>query len=72
MRCLTFQKIKKGEVVFEYGEKGELFYIIIKGACCVHIRNDKIKDWYNKYHTFKRLMHWRNNEFEQKVKIAQL
>ena len=46
--CFKFEVMEEGNDVFEYGERGELFYIIIKGICGVRIPNPKIKDWRNK------------------------
>lgn len=41
-----FQKVDKNENVFDIGDEGETFYIIIRGICSVLIRNPKIRDWY--------------------------
>ena len=47
MQCLSFEKYKKDEKVFEYGDSGQKFYIMFKGVCSVYIRNDQISDWYS-------------------------
>ena len=46
--CFKFEVINAGCNVFEYGDRGELFYVIIKGICGVRIPNPKIKDWRKK------------------------
>jgi hypothetical protein len=37
MRHIKIQCIDKGKVVFDQGEPGDKFYIILKGVCCVDI-----------------------------------
>ena len=46
--CFKFEVIDAGCNVFEYGDRGEHFYVIIKGICGVRIPNPKIKDWRKK------------------------
>jgi CRP-like cAMP-binding protein len=40
-----FVETKKGQNVFEYGESGELFYIIVKGTVGIMIPNPNIANW---------------------------
>ena len=41
-RCETFDI---GDNVITYGEKGDCFYVILKGVVSIHIPNPKIKNW---------------------------
>ena len=56
--CFKFEVMEEGNDVFEYGERGELFYIIIKGICGVRIPNPKIKDWRNKRQDYLSYLNW--------------
>jgi len=47
--CFKFQVMGAAEDVFLYGDRGETFYIIIKGIVGVRIPNPKIKDWKNSW-----------------------
>ena len=58
--CFRFQILETGDDVFLYGDRGETFYIIIKGLVGVRIPNPKIKDWKLKHEDFKRLRKWVN------------
>ena len=40
-----FEHVKAHHDVFKYGDPGEKFYIIIKGAVSVQVPNPKIKNW---------------------------
>lgn len=39
MQTFTFEAVSAGDNVFEYGDFGSTFYVIIKGTCSVLIRN---------------------------------
>lgn len=40
-QSLTYLKLPKGAIVFEYGTLGDLFYIILNGTVSVHVPNKK-------------------------------
>lgn len=56
--CFRFQVMGAAEDVFLYGDRGETFYIIIKGMVGVRIPNPKIKDWKNSWNQYKELTKW--------------
>lgn len=66
MNCFTLEKMKEGQNVFNIGDIGHTFYIIIKGTCSVLIRNTKIKEWYSDYKHYKDLLSWKKKEFDPK------
>ena len=45
VNCFKFDVRNQGENVFDYGDKGEHFYIIIKGMVGVFIPNPAIANW---------------------------
>lgn len=67
MQCFTFEQVKKNENVFEYGDIGNTFYVIIKGTCSVLVRNPQIRDWYFEYQNYRKLLEWKENIFDPKV-----
>lgn len=40
--CLIFEKCEENKNVFNYGDTGDYFYIIIKGVVTINIPNTKI------------------------------
>ena len=56
--CFRFQVMSAGEDVFLYGDRGETFYIMIKGMVGVRITNPKIKDWKNSWYQYNELTKW--------------
>jgi CRP-like cAMP-binding protein len=46
MACeLSLEEFKKGDVVINLGDKGNKFYIILKGIVSINKRNPLIADW---------------------------
>ena len=43
--AFRFELFEEHSDVFKHGDKGECFYVIIKGRVGVHIPNPKIKNW---------------------------
>lgn len=43
--AFRFEQFDEHTDVFKHGDKGESFYVIIKGRVGVHIPNPKIKNW---------------------------
>ena len=37
VNCLSFQEMKKGETVMEFGDVGNKFYLILQGEVEIHI-----------------------------------
>ncbi len=53
VQCLTYQTFKPGENVFEYGNQGDKFYMILSGEVSVLIPNPECRNfahWLQKYH----------------------
>ena len=67
-----FAEIKQYHNVFEYGDIGELFYMIIKGSVSILIPNAEIKRWDAQRKDLLRLRSWKADEFNQKLKKAKL
>lgn len=67
MTCCYFETIKEGENVFDYGDEGDKFYIIIKGTCSVLIRNPKIREWYHQWIQYQKLLAWKEDKFDRRV-----
>ena len=44
-RSLCYLELDEFENVFEYGENGDTFYIIIQGVVSIQLRNNSIKNW---------------------------
>lgn len=55
----TLQKLKKGSIVFNYGDDGDQFYIILKGAVTVQVRNQTLKNWKQQRLIYQRLLKWK-------------
>lgn len=72
MQCFTFSKVNGGQNVFELGDYGNTFFVIIKGVCTVLIRNPQINEWYSNRKYYKKLLAWKKEEFDHKVKEAKL
>ena len=49
---------QKGQNVIEYGEPGELFYIIVKGTVGIMIPNPSIQSWKRERKEFDQLEAW--------------
>ena len=64
-----FEKISPFKKLFNFGEKGEKFYVIIKGLLSVETKNPAIKHWYAERKYYLQLLDWRG-EFEKKIEIA--
>ena len=56
--CFKFEVADPGSNVFEYGDRGEHFFIIIKGICGVRIPNPKVKDWKKKRQDYLEDVDW--------------
>lgn len=54
--------------VINYGDVGDKFYIIFKGIVSVFIPNPSIKEWFTKRKHFLKLLKWKEEIFEIKVK----
>jgi signal-transduction protein with cAMP-binding, CBS, and nucleotidyltransferase domain len=46
-RCLNYEFFKKGENVFDWGNPGDKFYIILKGTVSVQVPTEKLKNKIN-------------------------
>ena len=50
---MKHQKMKKGQTVFNFGDFGSLFYMIIKGSVSVHVALEREYEMTN-----EELFHW--------------
>ena len=51
-KVLSIERFAPGEVIMNYGEKGDKFYVIVQGLALVRIPNPNIRNWRQK-HFFK-------------------
>jgi hypothetical protein len=58
----------KNEQVFKYGEKGEKFYIVVKGLLSVEIPNPSIKKWKAERKDYEQLLSWKK-DFDKKTEV---
>ena len=67
MQTFTFASCSAGDNVFEYGDQGSTFYVIIKGTCSVLVRNPQIREWYSDRKYYKRLVKWKEEKYDPKI-----
>ena len=65
---MKFFQSDPAQEVIRYKEKGEKFYVIIKGVVSVQIPNPLIKDRQQKYRYYQTLLQWKSEQFDPKVK----
>lgn len=65
---LKFQKCHGMTNVFNYGEAGDKFYIILRGVLSIITPNSTIKDRAVKFKDYQMLLEWKENEFDKKAK----
>lgn len=54
---LTLEKVKRNEIVFDYGVPGDKFYMILNGEVEVLLPNtDEIPDWKEKYALYQQVL----------------
>ena len=70
-RSLCFLELDEFENVFEHGDKGDTFYIIIQGLVSVQLPNNNIKNWSFARKEFLKLQKWKQNEFDPKAAFAE-
>ena len=70
-RSLCFLELDEFENVFEYGEIGDTFYIIIQGVVSIQLRNNNIKNWAYARKQYNKLLKWKELEFDPRVADAQ-
>ena len=68
--CLHLESISAMDKVINYGEKGDKFYIIIRGVVSVQIPNMSIKSWMHHRKEYDYLKEWKKNEYDVKVDKA--
>ena len=56
--------------VIKFGEIGDRFYIILKGACSVLIPNSSIVNRDDKLKELQKLKEWKEQEFDKRVSSA--
>ena len=64
---LDYLEIKKDENIIEYGDEGDLFYIILSGEVKVEVPNPNIKDWSWARSIYQSLYNWKKNVFDSNV-----
>ena len=68
---MHYEEVNYSEYVIRYGDKGDWFYLILKGVVSVEIPNPTIKNWKTDYEEYIKLKQWRETVLEEKIKIAQ-
>ena len=66
-----FVVTKPGEDVFNYGDTGDLFYIIVKGSVAVMIPNPRITNWKRERKELEVLEDWVRKLEVKQTKIVQ-
>ena len=70
VEAITYEQRHRFENVFEQGDHGEHFYIILKGIVLVKVKNPTIKQWKQERARFKELLDWKNEYLEPKIDRA--
>lgn len=68
--AIRFETKQEFENVFEHGDHGELFYIILQGIVLVRIPNPTITHWKQERATFQQLLHWKAEHLEPRLDAA--
>jgi hypothetical protein len=64
------EKFNPHEAVMYQGDKGDKFYVILKGSVSVHIRNPIIKEWKIQWLRYKELKRWKAENFDKRANKA--
>ena len=64
---MKFEKVDSIKNVFQYGDVGDKFFIIVKGLVSIKIKNPSIKDWNDEWRRYNNLLNWKNEYFEPLV-----
>lgn len=65
-----FESYKTKDCIMNLGDQGDTFYILIKGAVSVLVKNPQIKDWNIEYKYYKKLKAWKE-QFDVRAKEAE-
>ena len=68
--AIRFETKQEFENVFEHGDHGELFYIILQGIVLVRIPNPTITHWKQERSTFQELLDWKAEHLEPRIDAA--
>lgn len=66
----TLMKQKAKTVLFNYGDEGDQFFVIVKGSVKVHVRNQTLKNWKQQRVVYQRLLDWKkelDKKYEAKL-----
>jgi CRP-like cAMP-binding protein len=66
-KSFRFRQVEQYDDVFEYGDVGDLFYLIIKGSVSVQIPNPEIKKWDILRKEFLQLKKWKSEEMDERI-----
>lgn len=69
-QTFTHQTNQKGEILCEYGDIADKFYVVLFGQVSVIVQNQLIKEWSWAMGIYNALQDWKENEFDKKVKKA--
>jgi hypothetical protein len=47
--------------VFEFGDIGDKFYMILKGIVSIQVPNQKVKNWDFYWNQYSKLKEWKSN-----------
>lgn len=64
---MTCEEVDADEVVTQYGDKADKFYVILQGMVGVSIRNEVIGRWDWALMVYHYLEDWKVKEFDKKV-----
>ena len=66
-QSMTCEEVEADEIVTEYGDKADKFYVILQGMVGVSIRNEVIDRWDWALMVYHHLEDWKVKEFDKKV-----
>ena len=70
VNAIRFETKQEFENVFEHGDHGELFYIILQGIVLVRVPNPTIAQWKQERARFQELLVWKTQHLEPRIDIA--
>ena len=68
---MKFERLQGMQDCMKYGEKGNKFYIMLRGVVSVMVPNSQIRSLPIKRKDFNYLLEWKKNHFDPKAKKAQ-
>lgn len=68
--AFQFERIGEFQNVCQYGDKGDKFYIVLKGLTSVQIPNPLINNWHLHRKKYMELLEWKKEYLDPKIDHA--